>query len=449
MICRKSAPTLRGNVKLPIGLWMTCLAVTCGAVAQAKPALWAPSSQQIEAVYPEVEALYFDLHRNPELSLHEEHTAAKLAERAKALGYEVTTGVGGTGIVAVLHNGSGPTVMFRTDMDALPVEEKTGLPYASHVTTKNDSGVTVPVMHACGHDIHMSSWLGTAKLMAANKDRWHGTLIMIGQPAEEIVAGAAAMLKDGLFTRFPKPDYALAVHDDMLPAGQVGYTPGYALAAVDSVEITIFGRGSHGAQPQESIDPIVIGARTVMALQTIVSREINPLDSAVVTVGSFQGGTKSNIIPDEVKLLITVRSYKPEVRKHLLASIERIAKGEAMAGGAPREPLVKITPGANATYNDPALNKRVVAVLQNTLGAANVIELPPKMVSEDFSEFGQAGVPSVMFYVGAQEPAKFAAAQKSGTILPGLHSSLWAPDYEPTLKTAMRAETAALVDLLQ
>ena len=417
-------------------------------LAQTKPA-WTPSDAQIDAVYPEVETLYLDLHRHPELSLHEDQTAVKLAERAKAQGYEVTIGVGGSGVVAVLKNGAGPTVLFRTDMDALPVEEKTGLSYASHVVTKNDAGVTVPVMQACGHDIHMSSWFGTAKLMAANKDRWKGTLILIGQPAEELVTGASAMLKDGLFTRFPKPDFALAVHDDPLPAGQVGFTSGYTMASSDTAEITIFGRGGHGAQPQNAIDPIVIGARTVVALQTIVAREINPLDPAVITVGSFHGGTKSNIIPDDAKLQITVRAYKPEVRKHLLAAIERIAKAEAAAGGALREPEITITPGTNATYNNPELTTRVVNVLRGALGQANVVEIPAKMVSEDFSEFGLAGVPSVMFYVGATEPAKFEAAQKSGTILPGLHSSLWAPDYQPTLKTAIKAEATALVNLLQ
>jgi hippurate hydrolase len=419
------------------------------AVCQSKSATWYPSADQVNAILPAVETLYLDLHRNPELSLHEVQTATKLAERAKALGYEVTTGVGGTGIVAVLRNGAGPTVLYRTDMDALPVEEKTGLPYASHVTTKNDAGLSVPVMHACGHDIHMSSWFGTAKLMAANKDRWKGTLILIGQPAEEMVMGASAMLKDGLFTRFPKPDYALAVHDAPLPAGEVGFTSGYAMASSDSVEITIFGRGGHGAQPQNAIDPIVIGARTVLSLQTIVSREINPLDPAVITVGTFQAGTKNNIIPDEARLAITVRAYKPEVRKHLLAAIERIAKAEAAAGGATREPTIKITLGTNATYNNPELTARVVGVLRSTLGASNVVETPATMVSEDFSEFGLAGVPATMFYVGAIDPATYEAAQKSGTVLPGLHSSQWAPDYEPTLKTAIRAETAALVSLLQ
>ncbi|HEY1262144.1 MAG TPA: amidohydrolase [Terriglobales bacterium] len=411
---------------------------------------WRPSPDQINKIYPEVESLYLDLHRNPELSQHEQQTSAKLAARVKAMGYEVTTGVGGYGVVAVLRNGAGPTVLLRTDMDALPVEEKTGLAYASHVTFKNDAGITVPVMHACGHDIHMSSWIGTAKLMSENKERWHGTLVLIGQPAEEVITGAAAMLKDGLFTRFPKPDYALAIHDEgTLPAGKIGVVPGYAQAAVDTVELTIFGRGGHGAQPQETVDPIVIGSRTVLALQTIVSREINPQDPAVITVGSFQAGTRPNIIPEEARLQITVRSYKPEVRKHLLEAIERIAKAEAAAAAAPREPLVKVIPGTAAMYNEPALTRREAAVLRGAIGNANVVELPPKMVSEDFAEYTLAGVPSTMFYVGAVEPGKLAAAQQSGTQLPGLHSSGWAPDYGPTLKAAITAETAMLVDLLQ
>ena len=433
-----------------VALFGSCLLMAAGAAPQTKPTAWtAPSAEQVNAVYSDVEALYLDLHRNPELSLHEQQTAAKLAERMKALGYEVTTGVGGVGVVAVLRNGQGPTVLLRTDMDALPVEEKTGLPYASQVVVKSDSGTTVPVMHACGHDVHMSSWFGTAKLMATNRQRWHGTLILIGQPAEEIGAGAAAMLKDGLFTRFPKPDFALAIHDDAsLPAGQVGYTPGYTMASSDSVDITIFGRGGHGAQPQNTVDPIVIAARTVLALQTIVSRENNPLDPAVITVGTIHGGTKNNIIPDEVRLQLTVRSYKPEVRKHLLASIERVARGEALAGGAPREPLVKVEPAANATYNDPELTKRLATALRNTLGQANLVEVAPRMVFEDFSEFSLAGVPSVIFWVGGVERVKFTAAQQSGTPLPGLHSSLWAPDREPTLKTAITVETAELLELL-
>ena len=433
-----------------VGFMGSCVLLATGAAAQTTPTAWtAPSTEEVNAIYPEVEAFYLDLHRNPELSLHEQQTAAKLAARATALGYEVTTGVGGTGVVAVLRNGQGPTVLLRTDMDALPVEEKTGLPHASQVAVKNDSGATVPVMHACGHDVHMASWFGTAKLMAANRPRWHGTLILIGQPAEELGVGAAAMLKDGLFTRFPKPDFAFAIHDSAgQPAGQVGYTSGFALASSDSVDITIFGRGGHGAQPHNTVDPIVIAARTVLALQTLVSRENNPLDPAVITVGTIHGGTKTNIIPDEVKLELTVRSYKPEVRKQLLAAIDRVVKGQALAGGAPREPLVKVSPAAHATYNDPGLTTRLVSALRNTLGTANVVEVPPTMGFEDFSEFSLAGVPSAIFWVGGAEPAKFDAAQQSGTPLPGLHSSLWAPDREPTLKTAITAATTAVLALL-
>ncbi len=422
--------------------------ISCSILSAAQTRTWAPSAEQIAAVYPEVESLYFDLHRNPELSLHEQQTAAKLASRVKDLGYEVTTGVGGAGVVAVLRNGTGPTVLLRTDMDALPVEEKTGLSYASHVMFKNEAGANVPVMHACGHDIHMSSWYGTAKLMAQSKEHWRGTLVLIGQPAEEVISGANAMIRDGLFTRFPKPDFALAIHDDPIPAGQVGYIAGYAMSAGDTVEITLYGRGGHGAQPQNTIDPIVMGARVVLALQTIVSRENNPLDPAVITVGSFHGGTKSNIIPDQVKLQLTVRSYKPEVRKRLLAAIERVVKGEAQGSGAPREPLIEITPGAKATYNDPELTRRMVASLRGRLGASNVVEIPQKMVSEDFSEFGASGIPSVILFVGAVDPAKFADAQQAGIVLSGLHSSGWAPDYEPTLKTAMTTETTMLLDLL-
>ena len=406
------------------------------------------SLEQVNAIYPEVQALYVDLHRNPELAFQEKQSAAKLAERMRKLGYDVTTGVGKTGVVAVLKNGPGPTVMLRTDMDALPVLEKTGLPFASTVTVKNDAGATIPVMHACGHDTHMAAWIGTAKLMAQNRQRWHGTLVMIGQPAEEIVQGAAAMLKDGLYTRFPKPDFALALHDSgQLATGQIGFHPGYYMSASDSVYITIFGRGGHGAKPQMTVDPIVIAARTILALQTIVSRENDPLEMAVITVGSIHGGTKNNIIPDEVKLELTVRSFNPEVRKHLWAAIERVTKAEALAAAAPREPLVKVEPGTNAVYNDPELTKRVAATLRRTLGPQNVVEMPPNTASEDFSEYGAAGVPAVMLHFGAANAAKLAASQQTGTPLPQTHSPLWAPEPE-SIKTAIMAETAMLLDLL-
>ena len=407
------------------------------------------STAAVQAVFPRVETLYFDLHQHPELSFHEERTAATLAEGLRKLGFEVTTGVGKLGVVGVLRNGPGPTVMLRTELDALPVKEQTGLAYASQVTTHNDAGVEVPVMHACGHDVHMSAWMGTATLLSNSRDQWRGTLVLIGQPAEETVGGAAAMLKDGLFTRFPKPDYVIAIHDESdLPAGTVGYIPGYSHANVDSVDITIYGKGGHGAMPQTTVDPIVIAARTVLALQTIVSREIDPRDPAVITVGSIHGGTKHNIIPDSVHLQLTVRSYKPETRKHLLASIERIAKAESQAGNAPKPPLVEFSDASDSVYNDPKLTERVAAVLRKRLGNDKVVEMPPKMVAEDFSEYGKAGVPSVMFFVGAVNPAKYEAAKASGTRLPSLHSSQFAPDVKPTLETAIEAETAVLLDLL-
>ena len=424
------------------------LAAVLRAPAQQDRRWNGPFKEDIAAVLPEAEALYLDLHRNPELSLQERRTSALLAERLRTLGYDVTTGVGGYGVVAILRNGAGPTALLRTDTDALPVEEKTGLPYASTVTMKNAAGVTVPVMHACGHDLHMASWFGTARLMAQNRQGWHGTLMLIAQPAEEIGVGAAAMLKDGLLTRFPKPSFAFAIHDDVLPAGHIGYTSGYAYAAADAVEITIFGRGGHGAQPENTIDPIVIGARTVLALQTIVSRENNPRDPAVVTVGSFQGGTQNNVIPDEVRLLLTVRTYRPEVRKRILSSIERIAKAEALAGGAPREPLVVTKPAANAEYNDPGLTARMSGRLREALGREAVVEVPAKMVFEDFAEFALAGVPSLLISVGAVDPQKFAAAQQSGSVLPGTHSSLWAPDYQRAIPTAVQAEVTLLLEAL-
>jgi amidohydrolase len=408
-----------------------------------------PSKAQIEAIYPQVESLYMDIHRNPELSLHEEKTAAKMAENLRRLGFDVTAGVGGTGVVGVLKNGAGSTVMVRAELDALPVLEKTGLPYASRVTAKDDQGVDVAVMHACGHDLHMAVAIGTATLLAQNKDGWRGTFIFVGQPAEERIVGAAAILKDNLFTRFPRPDYAITLHDTPdLPAGKVGYTSGYALANADAVNVTIFGRGGHGARPQLTVDPIVIAARTILAWQTIVSRELDPLDPAVISVGSIHGGTKHNIIPDEVHLQLTVRSYKDEVRKHLLDSIERIAKAEVEAAGAGKPPLMQVIESTKAVYNDPALTQRIAATLSQTLGASNVDEMPPIMASDDFSEYGHTGVPAVDFWLGAVELAKFEVAKKSGEVLPGLHSALFAPDRGPTLRTGIEAESAAVLELL-
>ena len=410
-----------------------------------------PSSlaAEVDAVYASSETLYLDLHQHPELSLHEQQTAAKLAAGLRQLHFEVTTGVGGTGVVGVLKNGDGPTVMLRTELDALPVVEQTGLPYASTVRTTDASGADVGVMHACGHDVHMAAWMGTAMIMANSRSRWHGTLVLIGQPAEETVQGAAAMLADGLFSRFPRPDYAVAIHDDdAYPAGLVGYHAGPILTNADSVTITIFGTGGHGARPEATIDPIVIAARTVLALQTIVSREISPFDPAVVTVGAIHGGTKNNIIPAEVTLLLSVRSFTDPVRQHLMSAITRIANAEAAAGGAPRAPLIEHVQGTSALVNDPALTQRVAAALVRELGAARVKDIPPEMPSEDFSEFQRAGVPTLMLRVGAVAQATYDAAMKSGAKLPSLHSALFAPDHEPTIKTTIAAEIIMLRELM-
>jgi amidohydrolase len=300
-------------------------------------------------------------------------------------------------------------------------------------------------MHACGHDVHMAAWIGTARIMAGSRPRWRGTLMLIGQPAEELITGAKAMLADGLFTKFPRPDYALAVHDDgRSPAGQVGYHAGPILTNADSVSITIFGRGGHGARPEATVDPVVIAARVVVALQTIVSRETSPFDPAVITVGSIHGGTKNNIIPDEVRLELTVRSFTAPVRQRLLAAINRITKAEAAAAAAPREPLIELGPGANALVNDPALTERVTTALVREMGSELVKDAPPEMASEDFTEFQLAGVPTLMLRVGAVERTKYDAAMKAGTTLPSLHSSLFAPDREPTIKSAIAAEVVAL-----
>ena len=409
----------------------------------------APSPQQIDAIYPQMRVLYEDLHRNPELSLHEEKTAAKIADQLRKLGYNVTTGVGKTGVVGVLKNRPGPVVMIRAELDALPVLEKTELAYASHATTHNDQDVEVPVMHACGHDLHMSVGMGTAALLAQHKDRWHGTFIYVGQPAEERIQGATAMLKDGLFTRFPKPDFVFAIHDTSFePAGKVAYVAGYAMSNADSVDVTIYGKGGHGSAPELTIDPIVIAARTILSWQTIISREKSAQDPGVITVGTIHGGTKNNIIPDEVKLQLTVRSYKDEVRQHMLAAIERIADGEAAAAGAEKKPTVTRVEGVSAVYNDPATTERVVNALESALGKGNVVQGIPIMASDDFAEYGRAGVPSVMLSLGAVNPTKFETAQKNREVLPGPHSSLFAPDEEPSLKTGILVETTAVLELL-
>jgi len=414
----------------------------------AAPAAPESLKSATDALYPQLEALYCDLHQSPELSLQEAKTSAKMAQRLKALGFEVTTNVGGYGVVGLLKNGPGPTVMLRTDMDALPVQEAGDGKCTSKVTARNAAGVVVPVMHACGHDIHMTSWIGAATLLSKMKDRWRGTLMMVGQPAEEGAGGAASMLKAGLFTRFPKPDVALMVHDMPLPSGTVALVSGYVLAAVDALDVTFYGRGGHGSAPERTVDPIVIASRAVLAFQTLISRENSPFDPAVLTVGSIHGGTKHNIIPDEVKLQLTVRTYKDEVRKRILEGIERIAKAEAMAANAPKPPTVQAVEAGNATYADPEIMGRVQPALAAVLGADKVKDGKPLMAAEDFGEYGRAGVKSGIILVGGLAPKTIADAQAAGIPPPGLHSSSWLPDREPTLKTGVMSFTAAALEFL-
>lgn len=436
---RYYSPTMR----LTYSFLLAMLAAFAGAQTSS-------SAAEVQGVYPDAYALYLDLHQNPELSSHETQTAAKLAGRLRDLGYAVTEHVGGTGVVAILKNGAGQTVMLRTELDGLPVEEKTGLPYASKVRTKDDSGRDVGVMHACGHDVHMASFFGTAAIMAHSKNTWHGTLILIGQPAEETISGAKKMLDDGLMTRFPKPDVAVALHvGNWTTSGKVGVGPGYRWSNADSLRITIFGKGGHGSMPNSTVDPIVIAARIIVTLQTIVSREVKPGEVAVITVGYIQAGTKNNIIPDQADLGLTVRTYKPEVRKQVLAAIERITKAEANAAGATREPKIERFEGTDAVYNDPALAARMQGVLESALGKDNVLLEEPGMASEDFSYFTAQGVPSFYFSLGGAEPGKFAEAKAAGTNLPSNHSALFAPDVEPALHTGIAAEVAVLRNLLK
>ncbi len=407
------------------------------------------SSKEVDAVYPAAHDLYIDLHQSPELSSHETQTAAKLAARLRNLGYEVTEGVGGTGVVAILKNGAGPTVMLRTELDALPVEEKTGLSYASKIHTKDDSGRDVPVMHACGHDLHMATLVATADIMAHSKPSWHGTLMLIGQPAEETITGAKRMIDDGLFTRFPKPAVGVALHvGNYLPAGQVGITPGTYDANADSLRITIYGKGGHGAAPQTTIDPIVIAARTILALQTIVSREVKPGEMAVVTVGYIRAGTKNNIIPDQAELGLTIRTYKTDVRKQVLAAITRVTKAEALAGGAQQEPLIEHYEWTDSVYNDPALAERLRVPLESALGKENVITTEPITPSEDYAFFVEQGVPSLYMSLGGADPQKYADSKSSGNMLPSNHSPFFAPDVDPALHAGIKAEVAVLRNLL-
>ena len=417
-----------------------------------------------DAELPSLLAIYKDVHNHPELSAHEERTAVLVAKELRAAGCEVTEHFGkyensnlkAYGVIGVMKNGDGPTVLVRTDMDALPVEEETGLPYASKVVAKNDEGKEVHVMHACGHDIHIAAFIGTARALAKLKDQWHGTIVFVGQPAEETGSGARALLKDGLYQKFGKPNFALGFHDKAdLQTGHIGVTEGYTSANVDSVDVTVRGVGGHGAYPHKTKDPIVLAAEIINAWQTVVSRQNNPIDPVVITVGSIHGGTKHNIIPDEVKMQLTVRTYKSKVRDRVLADIERVAKGCAVAAGIPPDlaPIVTVskdfvTPGM---YNDPELTKRLVAVWKKSLGDENVEMVDPVMGGEDFSEYSlpNHSIPAVNFHFGAVDPAKMTESQQTGKELPTLHSSKFAPVPEPTIRTAIIGMTSAVLDLMK
>ena len=409
---------------------------------------------QVEQELPSLLATYRDLHAHPELSRHEQRTSAFLAGELRQAGYTVTEHIGryadgsaALGIAAIMRNGAGPVVLVRTEMDALPVEERTGLPFASQ---------NAGVMHACGHDLHMTSLLGTARLLAKLKDRWSGTLMLIGQPAEETAGGARAMLAGDLYSRLAKPDYAIALHDEpSVEAGKVAVVGGPLLASSTSVDVIIRGVGGHGARPELTKDPVVMAAQFILAIQTIVSRQLPPQQPAVVTVGSIHGGSKHNIIPDEVMLQLTTRCYSDDVRRTILAAIERTARGVALAAGVPedRAPIVKVSEAETTpvTYNDPKLAARLRDAFAAALGGGNVVEAEPLMVSEDFGLFGLAGrqIPTCMFFLGAADPAKLAESQRTGRPLPSLHSSLFYPEAEPALRTGIMATTAAVLELMK
>jgi hippurate hydrolase len=408
----------------------------------------------LEKELPALVALYQELHAAPELSFQEAKSAARMAKLLRDAGYEVTEQIGGHGVAGVLQNGEGPTLLIRCDMDALPIVEETGLPYASKVRVPGDGGVEVGVMHACGHDVHMTVWGGVARQLAARRADWKGRLILVAQPAEERGSGARAMLADDLYGRVGKPDFCLALHVKAeLPAGVIGSTPGYALANVDSVDIVVRGRGGHGSTPEVTHDPVVLAARIVVGLQSIVSREISAQEAAVITVGSIHGGTKHNIIPNEVKLQITVRSYSPAVRSHLLAAIERTAVHEARAAGFPEELAPSVTvleESISATYNDPALVARADAAILRALGPGSVVPTPAVMGGEDFGLFGPAAqAPAYLFWLGVTEPARWKAAQEGGPAVPAVHTSRFTPQGRESIRAGVLAMTAAALELLQ
>jgi amidohydrolase len=438
------------------------------SIAASIVATYTFAQQPIENIavseLPSLLAIYKDIHSHPELSAHEERTSAIIAKELRAAGCEVTDHFGkydkpnlkGYGVIGLMKNGEGPKVLVRTDMDALPVEEETGLPYASKVTTKDDEGKDVHVMHACGHDAHMAAFIGTVRALQRLKDQWHGTIMFVGQPAEETLNGARALLKGGLYDRFGKPDFALGYHDNsFLETGKITVCEGYAYASADFVNVTVRGVGGHGALPHTTKDPIVLSAEIINALQTIASRENNPLDPVVVTVGSIHGGTKHNIIPNEVKMQLNIRTYKPDVRDRVLTAIDRIAKGIATAAGIPAEraPIVEVLRDqfAPATYNNPDLTRRLVAVWKKELGADKVEKTDPVMVTEDFSEYSlpDHSIPACDFFIGAVDPAKIAESTRTGMPLPSVHSSKFAPVPEPTIRIGIIGMTSAVLELMK
>ncbi len=426
---------------------------SASAIAQPGPRV-PPPPADVAKDLPGLVEFYKHLHANPELSFQEEQTAAAVASELRGLGFEVAERVGGFGLVGIIRNGDGPTLMIRTDLDALPVPEQTGVPWASTVRATEQTGQEVSVMHACGHDVHMTVFVGTARRLVRMSDEWSGTLMMIGQPAEERGAGAKAMLEDGLFERFPRPDYNLALHVSAdLPAGSVAFVPGWAMANVDSVDIAVHGVGGHGSAPHTTIDPIVIAAHIVTRLQTIVSREIDPQTPAVVTVGSIHGGTKHNIISERVDLQITVRSYDDQTRAKLLAAIERIAINTARAAGVPEDKLPDVVVKDEFTpslYNDPELTKRVRGAIAGVVGEDRIYPSKPVMGGEDFSRYGRQNppIPSLMFRLGGLERTSYQRIADSGGVFPSLHTPYFNPEIEPTLSTGIEAMTAAALEIL-
>lgn len=397
--------------------------------------------------------IYIDLHQSPELSFMEFKTAKKMTAKLTEMGFEVTTNVGGNGVVGVFKNGKGKTILLRTDMDALPIKENTGLDFASVIITKDFEGIDVPAMHACGHDLHMTTWLGTLQTLVSLKGEWQGTIVAIAQPAEEVSGGSNAMIADGLFKRFPKPDYALAYHVSAeLPSGTIGYYPGAIFAGVNSIDISVFGQGGHGAMPHTTIDPVVLASRIVLDIQTIVSREINPVHPAVVTVGSIHGGTKHNIIPDQVDMQLTVRFFSDETYNHILEALKRITSGIAISAGLAEEkwPLVK----ASNQFTPPVVNNsnlvlKAIEPMKQILGDENVIQVEPLTVGEDFGKYGRTeeNIPIALFWLGGVNKAKYQDHLENGTILPGLHNAAFYPDFEPTYKTGVSAMALAMIQL--